>query len=169
VTADGKQSDLAREILETIVADRNVFSHAVTPSQEAIAQAEGPIHGLWQRFKQAMKGFGESELVVAAELLDFETSGVTRYKVRVLQGGSEHFVVREQTLHGKLDKDWCYLLRPGGAPPLSLAPVVSCTYSADSDKREVFLARTLPTDVGTKIDALGVTSTTKIKIAPPQT
>lgn len=167
VTVDGKPSDLTKEIQETIVPDRNVFSHAVTPTEEAIAQAEGPLHGLWQRFKRAIEGLGASQLVVRAELVDFETTGNARYKLRILQGGSDHFPVREETVRGKLLENWCYLLRPDGAIPLALAPVVSCSYSEESQRREVFVARTLAVDPGAKIDAMGVVSTTKIKLKVP--
>ena len=169
VTAEGKPSDLTREILTTIVAERNVFSHAVTPSEEAIAQAEGPIHGLWQRFKDAIRDLGESRLVVQAEILDFEPTGLVRYKVRLLQGGSDLFPVREETVKGKLLENWCYLLRPGSSAPLPLAPVVSCSYSNESERREVFVARTLSMDPGAKLEAMGVTSTTKTKLKVPET
>jgi len=167
VTVDGKPSDLTREIQETIVPDRNVFSHAVTPTQEAIAQAEGPLHGLWQRFKRALDGLGESQLVSRAELLDFEPSGKARYKLRVLQGGSDHFVVREETVRGKLEENWCYLLRGRDTAPLPLAPIVSCAYSEETQRREVFVARTIALEPGAKVDAMGVGSTTKLKLKLP--
>lgn len=167
VTPDGEQSSLAREIQETIVTERNIFSHGVTPNEEAIAKAEGPLHELWQRFKNALGPLADTRLVARAELVDFDQTGVARYKLRMLQGGSDHFPVREETLSGKLIENWCYLLREG-APPLLLAPVVSCFYSQESGRREVFVARTLALDPGTKVDAMGVTTTSKLKLVVPK-
>ena len=166
VTADGKPSELTREIQDTVVPERNVFSHGVTPSQEAIAKAEGPLHVLWQRFKQAIGCLADTRLVARAELLDYDPAGVARYKLRLLQGGSDHFPVKEETVNGKLMENWCYLLREG-APPLLLSPVVSCAYSDESGRREVFVARSLALEPGAKVDAMGIASTTKLTLVVP--
>ncbi len=168
VTADGKQSDLTKEIFETVVPARNVFSHAVTRNEEAVAQAEHALHALWRRFEQALEGLSELKLVVRVVLQDFDVSGgPARYQVRVLQGGSDHFPVREERVQGKLLENWCYLLRPSGAP-ISLAPVLSCSYSHASGRREVFVARTLSLAPGAELETMGVASTTKGKVKVPE-
>ncbi len=110
-----------------MVAERNAFAHGVTATEESIVQAELPLHDLLhlQRFKQALEGLTTSRLVVRADMVDVENDGKVRYKLRILQGGNDHFPVREETVQGKLAEEWCYLLRPGGALPLALSPVVA--------------------------------------------
>jgi type I restriction enzyme R subunit len=168
VTVDGKPSLLTKEI-QDMVPDRNDFAHGVTATEESVVQAEAPLHDLWQRFKQALEGLTTSRLVVRADMVDFEADGKVRYKLRILQGGNDHFPVREETVQGKLAEEWCYLLRPGGALPLALSPVVACAYSEESQRREVFVARTLGVEPGSKIDAMGITSQTKRKLSVPAT
>ena len=105
--------------------------------------------------------------MVRVDLLDYEVSnGTARYKVRLLQGGSDHFPVREETVQGKLLEGWCYLLRPDAAP-IALAPVVSCSYSATIGRHEVFVARTLSVVAGEELETMGVASTTKGKLKVP--
>jgi hypothetical protein len=168
VTAEGKPSELTKEILGTVVTERNIFSHAVTITEEAVAREEGPLHDLWQRFKRALEGLGAARLVVQAGIVDFEPGRVeVRHKLRLLQGGSELFPVSEETVNGKLAENWCYLLRPGGAAPLSLAPMVACAVSDESNRQEVFVARTISFEPGTRVDAIGVTSKSKLKLKVP--
>jgi type I restriction enzyme R subunit len=166
VTEGGKPSELARAIETEVVVERNVFAHAVTATTEEVADAEGSLHQLWQRFEAALEGLREHPLVVRAAVVDFQPGGPARYKLRYLEGGNDHFPVREQAVEGHLEENWCYLLRDVG-PPVPLAPVMSCHFSKTTERRELFFARTLSLTPGARIDAVGAASTTREKLVVP--
>lgn len=163
LTPEGRPSDLAREIQDT-VRDRNTFAHAVTPAEEAIAEDEAPLHALWQRFKKAVEPLSKTRLVAQSKFVDFDLQGLKwRYSLRVLEGPSEIFRRTEETLTGKLAEKWCYLLRKG-SPPLLLAPIVACEYNPQSAAHEVFVARTMALESGAKVEMIGVKSAVKTKL-----
>ena len=165
VTLDGKPSPLMLEIMGEVVAERNVFSHSVTPSSEEVALAEPGLKDLWKRLKKALSALAEARLVVRAQMLDFDlATHVWKYRARSLEGGSDHFKILDVEVHGELKEQWCYLLRDG-VPPLSLAPLVFCAHSDKTSRHEVFVARKLVSlEPGGKVDGVGVGSTSMMKV-----
>lgn len=128
------------------------------------APQEGPLHRAWETLKEALAPLREVELVAAERLLDVDFERrMTRSRVRVLQGSSDHFPLREVDVLGKLAVRWCYLLRPGAAP-LCLSPVVGRDFSARLGRYEVFLARRLELAPVGSVELQAVASGSEIRL-----
>lgn len=139
VTPEGAQSELALAIREKVIPDRNVFSHTVTPTEEAVIEAEEELGVLWRKLERSLDGLRGAPLVARADLRDHDpTKGTARYQVRHLHGSPTHFPIREETVRGKLEKGWAYVLR--GDRPLSLAPIVACAPIEGGARHDVFVA-----------------------------
>ncbi len=166
VNADGSRSELAREIETKVIPDRNIFSHTVTATEEAIAEGETELRDLWQRFERALDGLRGARLSAKAGLVDhFPESGTATYQVRQLHGTPAHFPIREATVRGKLEEQWGYLLQ--GDRPISLAPIVACAVPDGGDRHDVYLARVIELTKGNTIEAVPVSGTGKKKLRAP--
>lgn len=80
-----------------------------------------------------------ARLVSKSKLLDHDPkAGTARYEVRELHGSPAHFPIREETVRGKLEDEWAYVVR--GDRPLSLEPVVMCSPVDAGARHDVFVA-----------------------------
>ena len=158
-----KPSKLARELETDVVPQRNVFSHGVKTSEQQVMQHEAPMHAAWRRLKEGLAPLREVRLVSRATLLDFEDDGTARYRVRVHMGEKTMFPIEELEVTGKLIEHWCYILRPDHTP-LCLSPSVSVRYSDTSGQHEMFFSRALSFEKGKRVEAMGVASSTKVKV-----
>ena len=150
-----------------VVPERNMFSHAVIASEEAVVDDEAPLHALWKRIKEELAPLSECELVSQSSIVDFDLEKQTStYKVRLHQGPADLFPIAQREILGRLEKGWCYLLR-AGRPPLSLAPVVRCAVPPASGVHELFMARLLEVTPGAKVELLGLKSENKMKVVLP--
>lgn len=139
VTADGGRSPLATSIAEQVIADRNVFSHTVTATDEAVIAAEDELRDLWRTLERSVEGLRSARLIARAGLLDHDPrAGSARYQVRTLHGNPTHFPIREETVRGKLEDGWAYVMR--GDKPLSLSPVIACVSTEGGKRHDVFVA-----------------------------
>jgi hypothetical protein len=167
VTSEGKPSALALAIKDGVVEERNLFSHTVTLTTEAVVKGETELQELWRRFERELTGLREARLVTRAAIVSTDMkAGNARYQVRNLHGSSDHFPVREETVHGDLLESWCYLLRPNGSA-LSLAPMVFCSALEDGSGRDVFMCRKIELAPGKNIEAMSVTKQTRTRLKTP--
>ncbi len=166
VTDDGKRSTLARTIETEVIPERNVFSHAVTATEEVVAAAEDELKALWAQLERDLDGLRSARLVAVAGMVDADpAAGTVRYQVRELHGSPAHFPIREATLRDKLDEKWTYILR--GDRALSLAPVVACMLNEDGAGHGLFLAREVGSAAGQMVETVSLTSGAKRKIKAP--
>ncbi|XXX40273.1 type I restriction endonuclease subunit R [Sorangium sp. So ce117] len=163
VTADGKRSALAHAIETEVIPDRNMFSHSVTATEEAVAATEQQLKELWTQLERDVEGLRCTQLVALAGLVDADpTAGTVRYQVRQLHGSPAHFPIREVTLRDRLEEGWTYILH--GDRALSLAPVVACVANDDGAGHGLFLAREVGAGSEKAVETVSLTSGAKRKI-----
>jgi type I restriction enzyme R subunit len=163
----GKPSELTKHLQTEIVPYRNTYTHGVTATEEQVAEREPAVHESWKRVKDALAPLADVTVVSYAKIIEARQSGVHRYSVRVHRGDSSIFVLDERDVAGAMEKEWCYLVRDGRAP-LLLAPVMFCRAEKDWT-REIFVARTLQIEPGSKVDAMGLVTDHKTTILVPGT
>ncbi len=158
-----KPSKIARELEADVVPQRNVFGHGVKASEQQVIVHEKPMNDAWKRLLVGLKPLRSVRMVSRDKMLDAHDDGTYSYQVRLHMGDAERFRVEDVRVTNKLAEPWAYLVRPDESA-LSLRPAVFLHYVPETGKHEVFLARTLGFESGTKIDAMGLISTSKTKI-----
>jgi len=166
VTAKGGRSPLAESIAKLVIPDRNVFAHQVTATEEAVAAAETELRELWRELERSIDGLREARLSARVSLKDHDPKvGSASYDVRRLHGSPAHFPLREETVRGKLENGWGYVMR--GDRPISLAPIVACVADREHDRHDVYVARAIQLESGKSFEAVGVSGAGKKKLKAP--
>jgi type I restriction enzyme, R subunit len=164
VDDDGTASDLARELADEVVPQRNTFSHGVTPSEAEAREHEAPMRARWERVTEALRPLRKVALVSLESIQGYAKPGRgIPYKVRRHMGDRDRFPLVDASIDGELQREWVYVLREG-ARPLSLSPFLFVRYSTTSGLHEMFLARAIELRPGKKVEALGIASTNKASV-----
>jgi len=163
-----KAHSLANRLNLSVETRNKMIGHGTTLPDDAYVGAGRGLEVTLRHLLAVPASLRSLQMVSVAQsdVLDDEEKGYA-YDLRLHEGPSERFRVRQSIMSPRMSKPWCYILTPRCAP-ISLSPIFMCTTCAICERDEVFLAdRIVLGPAGQAISMRGI-ATNHVAHAPLQ-